>query len=478
MNKNLAFLFLASSSTFMLDELNTDEIRQYIACRQKQLEAAGIKKNDYLYIKTGRSSKYWLDILTAWSIGAIPVPLDFQSSQERLNILMRKAPPKAIIIGTENNWSLPNLPILQELTEIKSINMPHFIAQNEDELAAILFTSGTTGDPKGVMISYKSLLGNARATQSILKLRANDRLQIALGFQFVSALSHFLVAMLSGASLFTTEKPLFQAELVELIEENQITCFGGSPLQLRWIAEHTPPSYKKLRWLMSSGDHLGKNVIATLSQRLPEADVFTVYGLTELGGRFCILPPKQLQQRPGSVGKPIKGMHLTILNDNLDTCQPNEIGHVYASGDYLFQGYIKQETKELNENGFKTGDLGYQDSHGFLYLAGRSDNVFKSAGKKVSTLPITEAVMATNHFSDAIVMSVEDDLFGRVPALFFVTKDNYTFKKGALIRELKNTLADNHIPQHFIQLKKIPRTGSGKPKYKELRTLVNTYIQA
>lgn len=448
------------------------EVISYIHSRQQQLRDHTLQAGDKILIATGRGNLYWLDVMTLWSLGLIPVPLDFKSSPERLSKIASKTEAK-LLLGSEQHWGTLHDKVLPELEQLDTAQSLHFHPREPSDAAAILFTSGTTGEPKGVVISYQAAMGNAHSTKSILRLEQDSKLQTVLGFQFVSALSHFLVSMLSGAKFYTCEQPLMKADLLTLIEENRANAFGGSPFQAKCIAEGAKDYNFKLQALMSSGDNLQRTTIDLLSKNLPNTKVFTMYGLTELGGRFCILNPTDLAKQPGSVGKPIPGLSLQIVTDEGDAAPPNTKGHVIASGDFLFEGYLNQATPALSEQGFRTGDMGQINEEGFLYLSGRSDNVFKCMGEKVSTFPITDALLNTAHFQDVVVMSAEDPLIeGRVPAAFLVAKPDYEFKKGKLIQQLRSTLPHNHIPRYFVLLDKVPRTGSGKPLYNELREML------
>ncbi len=411
-------------------------------------------------------------MIALWSLAAIPIPLEKDISEDHATEIFSSSQPTHFIgefgtlppaFGTLKSvdGAMPStLELARETLEQFEVE-----SVGSGALAGLFYTSGTTGLPKGVMIRHDMLISNMYATQSRIQLRPMDRLFIAIPFRFISSISHFLVAILAGAVFVGTEKRLMPKNLIAELEHNEITAFGGAPIQLRFIAEAASKALKLLRWVMSSGDHLSTEIIESLTNHRPDIEVHTVYGLTEVAGRLCTLSPGLTQRALGSVGSAIPGMVVEVRNDSDEKCKPFEVGHVYAKGNCCFAGYIANEkatAKALTSCGFKTGDLGYLDDNGHLYLSGRSDSVFKRSGLKVSCLPIADALMATGFFSDATVLPREDKIFGAVPIAYVVMKDDLTFLQREVMKALRPLLPANHLPADFVKLDIIPRTGSGK----------------
>jgi acyl-coenzyme A synthetase/AMP-(fatty) acid ligase len=280
--------------------------------------------------------------------------------------------------------------------------------------------------------------------------------------------------MYSGATFSATENKLMYYELPQYLLTRQATCFGGSPIQLRWITEWCMTQQPiPLRLLMSSGDNLSISIIADINQYMPNTEIHVMYGLTEVGGRLSILHPNELNERKGSVGKPIGKLKLQIIDEEGILCAPQKPGNICVSGDYLFSGYLNDKSP-LEPFGFNTGDVGYLDADGYLYLLGRSDQVFKCAGKKVSTFPINNALRSIDAFQDSIAVPIAHDMLGHVPCVVYSLKKNAIFNKGNALSILRKILPANHLPRNFIEVAHIPRTGSGKPKYKQIASLINT----
>ncbi|MEJ2130778.1 MAG: fatty acid--CoA ligase family protein, partial [Gammaproteobacteria bacterium] len=338
----------------------------------------------------------------------------------------------------------------------------------------ILFTSGSSGEPKGVVLSRRSMFGNAAATVDALPIHADDRLLLNTPFHFTSAICHFLATLISRATLIAVEDKCFPRELVRCAQTYDATAFGGAPIQVRWLGEGLDPK-KPLRWWMSSGDHMPGQVIEQLTTRFPKTSLHVVYGLSEVGGRFCTLPPERCTTFAGSVGAPIRGMSLSVRDDTGRELGCGESGEVYASGEYLMTGYLGEDAcSPPGPHGFATGDVGHRDAEGNLWLLGRADDVFKVAGQKVSGHSIAAALMETGLFEDAAVVPIDDDMLGTVPGACIVPRTN-PIEKSQLLQALRKRLPPNAMPRKFFNVPRIPRTGSGKVKATELRAqLENT----
>lgn len=441
--------------------------------RRRQMAAAGIGPGARVYIWAGRGSDYWVDMLAVWGLDATAVPVDAGIDSARAAHLFERAPP-ACVLGAPVTLALP--PSTRGLGDTPAAGGAAALAIAPPEHpAAILFTSGSTGDPKGVVLCHAAMLGNSRAILAVLDLNPGDRLAMATPYAFTSAICHFLAAALSGATLVGCEDRLFAADLVRTVRDARPTCFGGAPIQLQWLAAAARREPLPLRWVMSSGDHLRASVIHDLREAMPGTDIYTVYGLTETGGRFCALPPHALPAAAGAVGTPIAGMTVTVRDDAGHPLADGIEGEVYADGAYLFDGYFRDDAATdaaLTPAGLRTGDLGYMGDDGWLRLTGRADDVFKSSGQKVSSIPIVDTLMATGLFDDVAIVPEAHPALGHVASAVYVLKAGTQFDRRAVIQAVRDRLPANHVPHRFVAATAIPRTGSGKIRRRELAALV------
>lgn len=458
------------------------EVLAIAAARASQLADHGVTAGDRVLVCNQRGVRFWIDLIALWTIGAQAVPLNLNMPANQAQVVIARTTPVAMITGNGLDPLNLAVPAISGEPEGTPGQSPEIRDKQPDAIAAILFTSGSTGQPKGVAETHAALLGNAYATQPALGLGPDDRLYMATPFLFISAVSHFLVCLLAGSEFIATEERLFKGDLTKRIRECRATWFGGSPIQARWIAEVAPKApFPDLRAVMSSGDHLGLDVIAQLRRDLPQVSVVTVYGMTELAGRFCVLPPAEIDRKAGSVGHPIDGLELAILEEETGRQRgPEEAGEVVVKGRYVFAGYFNdaEATAEcLDSGGFHTGDVGKLDKDGYLYLLGRKDDVFKYGGQKVSALPIADLLMKTDAFDDVVVAGAPDDVHGHVPYVFYVPRDGREPDLRAVMTRVREELPASHRPASFVRVNEIPRTGSGKVLRAWLRQQVKDALE-
>jgi len=463
---------------FLTDDANSWNKHQFtslIAARQKTFLEHDIGPGKKVLLSSGRGGFFWADMIALWANGAVVIPFDATMPESNAKAIIEAAEPDAIS-GPKgaHEAELNGITAVSDAFEARE-GTPVVESVAPEDTAAILFTSGSTGRPKGVELSHWALLGNSLGILESLRPAEDDRLLVATPFHFTSAINHFIAAALSGITLITLERKLLPADLFQALNRFRATCFGGSPLQIRWVADCASENPMDMRWVMSSGDHFSIEVINLFRNAFPRTRIFTVYGLTEVGGRFCILEPEFLDLYAGSVGQPIPGLGVYIGGEDGEPVKAGETGEVIATGELLFKGYCQnpEETrKALTPAGdFRTGDIGHLDENNNLYLLGRTDDVFKVAGKKVSVLAIAETLTKAGIFDDVAVVVSDDPIVGSVPHAFFVLHDGSRFQKGKIVQFLRRHLPANHIPRKFTKVDVIPRTGSGKIKRAELKLL-------
>ncbi len=462
-----------------LSALSRRDLMSAVSTAAENLRTQGLKNDDFVVVLCNRGLRFWIDLLAVWIVGAKPICVESNVGDDHAaNILDMTDVRWLLHDGVECPAGFAALNVLDADYQSRDDRTARSIYADmhfpdpdmQPEMAAIIFTSGTTGLPKGVPLSHQAVIVNALSTSHRLRLRGSDRLLIATPFRFISSLSHFFVTLISGASFFGIERTLMIKDLLQAMNDLEITAFGGSPFHVRFLAMAGRERCLTLRWIMSSGDHLPAAVIDQLEATFPGVELHVVYGMAELAGRFCELPPERLMDKRGSVGVPIAGLEFSVRDEMGHPCSIGDIGNIYVTGILGFQGYYgnaSANAKVLGPYGFENGDKGYVDKDGFLFLAGRSDSVFKRAGLKVSAQLVTDALIALDYVNDAYTTSEEDLIEGNVPVCYVVWSSDER-EMPAVLSDLRKVLPVNHLPRRLTTLSAIPRTGSGKVDRRKL----------
>jgi long-chain acyl-CoA synthetase len=448
--------------------------------------------------------QFFVGMLGAWLAGQVVVPLNTSLPQHDVDWLVGKSRPDVIVLPDDEKCpTADDGPVRLVVTSdadgvveglraagdnalgdrrggrrpaAPAAALDDLEAVREDEQAMIMFTSGTTGLPKGVCQTLRAISSNAGNVALALGLEAEDRIFINTPPYFTSGICHFLTLLANGGGVAGRLGFFFGAGLLDEMEAEDCTGFGGAPAHLVRVVEPLEePREHSFRFWVSSGDHLPLPVIEKFRRVLPGVSLFNMYGLTEVSGRLCILPPADLDVSVGSVGRPIGDMRVVARRGDLSEAAPGEEGELYVTGSLLMQRYLDEPeitAKTLTAHGLKTGDFGKVDESGAVWIAGRKDDIIKRGGEKVSIIHVQEALQGLGRFADVAVVAAPDEILGHVPVAFVVPNDPGGFKASKLLRELRGVLPSTSLPSRIIAVEAIPRTGSGKAIRAELRALL------
>ena len=471
------------------------------------LRAAGVRRGGRVALYLEEYDQFFVGMLGVWLAGAVVVPLNTSLPQADADWLIDKSAPDALLLpadgacphdgplrlvltsGDEDGLvdglraecaaSAPDAAAATQLLDAAGVEalLSGLEPVTADELAMIMFTSGTTGLPKGVCQTLRAISSNAGHVAATLGLAGDDRIFINTPPYFTSGICHFLTLLANGGGVAGQLGFFFGAGLLDEMEVQGCTVFGGAPAHLVRVVEPLEePRPHAVRFWVSSGDHLPLPVIEKLRRVLPGVNLFNMYGLTEVSGRLCILLPAELDEREGSVGRPIGDMRVVARRGDGAEAEPGEAGELYVTGALLMQGYLDEPditAKTLTGHGLKTGDFGRVDESGAVWIAGRKDDIIKRGGEKVSIVHVQQALQALGRFSDVAVLAAPDEILGHVPVAFVVPLEKDGFKSSRLLRELRGVLPSSSLPSRVIAVEAVPRTGSGKAIRAELQALLD-----
>ena len=349
------------------------------------------------------------------------------------------------------------------------------VATTEDDLAAIVYTSGSTGTPKGVMLSHRNLVSNMHSIVEYLELGPEDRVMMVLPHFYIYGLSLLLTHTLVGGSVVMDNRFMYPNTVLQNIVDNEVTGFSGVPSTFTILLARSTVremSFPALRYVTQAGGAMAPAVQQQVADLFAPARLFIMYGATEAAPRLSYLKPEDLPRKWGSIGKAIPGVELYVADSEGECLPAGHEGEIVASGPNITSGYWKDPVASaavLRNGRYFTGDLGMEDEEGFLFVTGRSKDIIKVKGFRVSPREIEERLLEVEGVSEAAVIGVPDDLLGEAPVAYVVSADGGGPTEDLLRRALQQRLASYKVPTGFVFLETLPQNASGKIDKQVLR---------
>ncbi len=341
---------------------------------------------------------------------------------------------------------------------------------DERDLAAIIYTSGSTGKPKGVMLTHKNIVANTLSICTYLELTENDIQMIVLPFFYVMGKSLLNTHVAVGGTVVINNRFAFPATVIRQMIAEKVTGFSGVPSTFAYLLHRSPLAASReklssLRYVSQAGGHMAKQVKFALRAVLPEhTDIIIMYGATEASARLTWLDPEHFHEKIDSIGKAIPGVSISVIGSNGKELPPNEIGEITASGDNIMVGYWKNESatrQVIDLNGYHTGDMGYKDDEGYIFVTGRRDNQIKVGGHRVDPQEIEDAIMESNLLIELALIGIPDQLLGN--RLFSLAVSvNGTVTENDVLAFAAKILPRHKVPSAIYFIKTLPKNANGK----------------
>ena len=344
----------------------------------------------------------------------------------------------------------------------------------KDDLATIVYTSGSTDKPLGVMLTHRNLISNNEAIADYLGLAESDRVACVLPIYYIYGLSLLLSHLAVGASVILENRFSYPQATLEGIETLGATGFSGVSSHFILLMNHTDFLSRKLpalRYLTHAGDKMPVAVTEKLLKAFPEKKLFLMYGQTEAAPRISYLDPSLATKKPASSGKVLKNMELRILSGEGKLCAVHEEGEIAVRGENVMKGYWNnpEETRKvLREGWLFTGDIGYLDEDGDLFVTGRNKQFIKVGGRRVSPAEVESIALEYPGIREAAVMGVPDETLGEKLRLYVSESGPVPVSPAAVVEFYKKKAPFYKIPSEVIRVAALPRTSQGKIDRKRL----------
>jgi len=454
----------------------------------------GLKVGDRVALVVENSPEYVAAMYGCWIAGLVAVPVNAQGRAREILSALEHSGASALI-GDANNRQLRTLldrlavPVIligrgratvpdtcwnwAELEQCDPLGVDGDFCEPENANALILYTSGTTGDPKGILLTHENLAHNVRGIIQYLELSAADRVLAVLPFHYSYGNSVLHTHLSVGATVVIGPSMTYPQQVTDSLRRQRITGFSGVPATFSMLLKRTDwgRSAPDLRYITQAGGAMGTDLTRQLLATLgPETRLFIMYGQTEATARLTWLPPERLLEKLGSAGIPVPGVSLRIVDELGDDVGCGRLGEVVASGGNIMSGYWRNPeatSRVLRDGWLHTGDQGYLDADGYLFLKGRRSEMIKSGAHRINPEEVEEVVAEVSGASEVAVCGEPDELLGQVVAVYIVGRKSADLE-SRIMHYCREQLALHKVPRAIHWVPRLPRTASGKIKRFEL----------
>lgn len=365
------------------------------------------------------------------------------------------------------------------------------LSRIDTDMAAILYTSGSTGLPKGVVLSHLNMVAAAESSAEFLELTQADRLLAVLPLSFDYGLSQLTTAYWVQASVVLIDF-LFAREVIKAVAKHGVTGISAVPPIWNQLAVLDWPeeAVQSMRYITTSGGAARKATLAKLRERLHNTGIYQMYGLTE-AFRSAYLHPREIDQKPGSVGKAIPNVELAVVREDGTACAPGEPGELVHRGSLVAMGYWNDPERThrrfrpapgqpvgipLPEIAVWSGDRMRMDAEGYLYFVSRQDEMIKTSGYRVSPTEVEEIVFASGLVAEAVAIGVPHPELGQAIVLLAHAGEGQRVSDDTLRQYCQRECPTYMVPAHIEIRDELPRNPNGKIDRAELARIYHGHF--
>ena len=462
------------------------------------LHAAGGEKGDRVLLSADNSFFWVAAYLGILRSGLVCVPMPITSSDLELGYALQVTEARFAFL--QNSVAQRYAALFSELSVVVATSAPgvlcgravtDFAAILSDppresfeaarielqDLAALMFTSGSTGVPRAVMVSHGNIMANTESIIQCLGLSGSDRIMDVLPFHYCFGTSLLHTHLKVGGTVVIDGRFMYPEKVLDRMIETECTGFAGVPSHYQILLNSTSfrnRQFPRLRYLQQAGGHLASHFIQELRVALPNTQLFIMYGQTEATARLSCVPPERLDEKIGSIGKGIPGVRLRVLNESGEEVAPGQTGEVVAEGPNVTLGYWRdpEETeKSFRQGRLHTGDIATVDAEGFIYIVDRAKDFLKCGGKRVSCRQLEQQILEFEGLAEAAVIGIPDEVLGEAVKLFVVPRSPDPDLDKQLRVFCKSRMVPQFVPREILVLESLPKTSAGKVSKQALKAL-------
>jgi len=472
------------------------EIDRKASALAATLQARGVRRGERVAIYLENSEHSVVAIWGALRAGAIFVPLNSLTKRDKLDYLLRDSQASALITDASlrrewesavaANRSLHTVVSAGETAGPVGGVVPYDAAVGsalplvdpqliDQDLAALVYTSGSTGVAKGVMLTHLNMVSAARSISTYLGLLESDVILCVSPLAFDYGLYQILMGCKVGATVVLERSFAFPVKILEVMARERVTVLPGVPtvfsmlMSIKSIGRY---DLRSLRVLTNTAAALSERHIQDLRGLFPQAKLFSMYGLTECK-RVTYLPPEQLDARPTSVGRGMPNTEVWLVDEDGRRLPNGSTGELVIRGSHVMRGYWNKPAETAQrlrpgphpgETVLYSGDLFRTDAEGYLYFLARKDDMIKSRGEKVSPREVENALYSLPGVAEAAVVGVPDAVLGEAIKAFIALQPGYRYTQKDVIRHALSKLEGFMAPKYVEFREALPKTDTGKIK--------------
>lgn len=412
--------------------------------------------------------------------GAIVNPINYQESRENIHHILKRVKPRFIFHdqGLDlDHYDLPFslLPFADFDGQSKGTNELFSLFGDcpsnfesplgkQDDIAEILFTSGTTETPKGVAVTREGLFYMVDEVIHKVGITGKDRILEYRAYNWASPqLLTILSSMLAGATLILAKK-FSRSRFAGWLKDHHVTISSGVPTVINILVADPVKLHQRdvpeLKFITSSSAPLSVATHQTF-ESIYGISINQMAGMSEAGWMIGNPPARR---KMGSVGTPFRYKEIEIVNEHGRRCGVGEEGEIFVRGKSMGAGYLNErgEVDLFPANGFPTGDLGYRDSDGYIFITGRKKDVIIRGGINISPMEINERLMGHPDVKEAVTIGMPDKIYGEEVVSFVVPKRGRRLSEGEILQHCRKSLPDFKVPKFIRFIEEIPKTETGK----------------
>ena len=467
------------------------ELADRVSACAVQLAASGVRRGDRVGLLLPRGAAAATALFGTVVLGAVAVPIAESLKRPQIEHIIADSGARLVVVDARSAGQVPQgIPLLHidnVTTGASGAAIPSPTQVIGGDLAMLLYTSGSTGAPKGVMVSHANLLAGAGIVAEYLGLRPSDRLLSVLPWNFDYGLNQLLSACRVGATVVVGQ-PALIPQLCQVLRDRRCTVLAGvPPLWAMLTADRSPfldLSLPDLRLVTNTGGSLPPVQVGMIRRAHPHVSVVLMYGLTE-AFRSTYLPPDLVDTYPDSIGRAIPGSECLVLREDGTECDVDEIGQLVHRGPTVALGYWNRPAATaavfrrhprpvpgaVPEVVVYSGDWVRRDRHGLLYYVGRRDEQFKSRGVRVNPGQIENALLQTGFVREAVVFGL--DTGDETDIVAVVVARDRDVDEPLLSSVFRRELPAHWQPATVLIRPELPRTASGKIDRTSVRAAVH-----